>query len=115
MRAEALCFFGHFFWLKKVTSNKKNPYKITYKHAAICLNKNKSLFTKLRCNVRTLLGETSHAFPPLAIGAVKIRNCGNDTFHNFPLGGYSKGERLTNLNVSRKVRNGFLVSRRFGG
>ena len=27
----------------------------------------------------------------------KIRNCGNDTFHNFPLGGYSKGERLTNF------------------
>ena len=62
-------FLVTFFWLKKVTSNKKNPYKITYKHAAICLNKNKSLFTKLRCNVRTLLGEASHA-SPLATGAV---------------------------------------------
>ena len=28
---------------------------------------------------------------------LEVRNCGNDTFHNFPLGGYSKGERLANL------------------
>ena len=46
---------------------------------------------------------------------LKIRKYENDAFCIFPLGGYSKGERLTNLNVSRKVRNGFLVSRRFGG
>ena len=44
-----------------------------------------------------------------------IRNCGNDTFHNFPLGKSSKRESLANLNVSRKVRNGFLISRYQGG
>ena len=44
-----------------------------------------------------------------------IRKYENDAFCIFPLGGYSKGESLTNLNVSRKVRNGFLISRYQGG
>ena len=44
-----------------------------------------------------------------------MRKYENDAFCIFPLGGYSKGESLTNLNVSRKVRNGFLISRYQGG
>ncbi len=42
-------------------------------------------------------------------GAVIIRKYENDAFCIFPLGKSSKRESLANLNVSRKVRNGFLI------